>query len=166
MQRIHSLTTTRPTGSEKAKSVSSRGCGRGSCGRDRVALAARLWVKTCVGVWRQLVADVGGWLEQRARCGSSKQECAAAAAGLGQSRQPTGGPPLDRGRAPQFSVTQPLWDNQLSASFVFHAPLCLALLQTRRFSFQFQTGRTTTSRPHTHLFHQMTFLSPRPSHLY
>ena len=48
-------------------------------------------------------------------------------------------------------------------SFVFHAPLCLALLQTRRFSFQFQTGRTTMSRPHTHLFHQMTFLSPRPS---
>ena len=48
-------------------------------------------------------------------------------------------------------------------SFVFHAPLCLALLQTRRFSFQFQTGRTTMSRPHTHLFHQMTSLSPRPS---
>ena len=42
-----------------------------------------------------------GWLEQqqRARCGSSKQECAAAAAGLGQSRQPTGGALL-RGELP------------------------------------------------------------------
>ena len=108
------------------------------------------------------VVDQCGRTRQGARCGNQEQECAAAA-GLGQSRQPTGGPPLDRGRAPQFSVTQPLWNNQLSASFVFHAPLCLALLQTRRFSFQFQTGRTTTSRPHTHLFHQMTFLSPRPS---
>ena len=108
--------------------------------------------------------DLCGRTRQGARCGNQEQECAAAAAaGLGQSRQPTGGPPLDRGRAPQFSLTQPLWDNQLSASFVFHAPLCLALLQTRRFSFQFQTGRTTMSRPHTHLFHQMTFLSPRPS---
>ena len=49
--------------------MSSRGCGRGSCGRDRVALPARVWVKSCVGVWRQLVAADVGWLE-RARCGS------------------------------------------------------------------------------------------------
>ena len=46
-----------------------RGCGPGSCGRDRVALPARVWVKSCVGVWRQLVVADVGWLE-RARCGS------------------------------------------------------------------------------------------------
>ena len=65
MQRIDSLTTTRPAGSEKAEKYEDEGgCGPGSCGRDRVAqLAARVWVKSCVGVWRQLERwqTLDGW---------------------------------------------------------------------------------------------------------
>ena len=81
MQRTDSLTTTVvQLALKKTKIVSSsRGCGLGgSCGRDRVALAA-LWVKTCVGVWWQQTLDgmVGAaaarqmWFLQAGMCSSS-----------------------------------------------------------------------------------------------
>ena len=130
-----------------------RGCGPGSCGRDRVALPARVWVKSCVGVWRQLVVADVGWLE-RARCGSWSRNVQQQQQQEEQEEEGSASPAsqlaaaADLRRAPSGRLSPNLC-NQLSthrqgSSFVFAlssssllpaAPLCLT--QTLLCSFYF-----------------------------